>query len=53
MLAGASHEFPAHLLERAVNLGRFNLGKRRDGLLDALGRDPAQTYAIVRAWLHL
>ena len=41
-------EYLAHLLERAVNLRRSNPGQRRDRLLDALGRDPAQTYTIVR-----
>ena len=43
----------AHLLKRVVNPPGSNPGQRRDRLLDPLGRDPAQTYAIVRAWLYL
>ena len=41
------------LLSRVVSFRRPDPGQRRDRLLDPLGRDPAQTYAIVRAWLYL
>ena len=50
---GEPREFLVHLLERAVILEPSNTGQRRDGLLDLLGRDPAQTDAIVGAGLGL
>ena len=49
---GEPRESSAHLLERAVNPPGSNPGQRRDRLLDAIGRDPSQTHAIVGAWLH-
>src|SRR5208337_5047064 len=49
---GEPRESLAHLLKWVVNPPGSNPSQRRDRLLDALGRDPAQTYAIVRAWLY-